>query len=184
MKHLIATVALFSAASVAPASTQMFSAELFGGAVFENELNINNAHFATDSTSILGVRGLYNVTPEISLGFEYSQVDIDYSTLTNTLEARSIFAIARYGMAVADRVEVYGTVGIGSISLDYDNGLAYPTVSGTGGTAAIGLHYAVADNIGIFGEFYHQGLFDEVEVLGDMLEYNSSGANIGMRFRF
>lgn len=185
MKQVIAALALTCAAAV-PAAAQSFSAELFGGYTFETELNLNGNPFDVGSDEIFGIRGLYNITPEVAVGLQYSRARADFSTLADRVQdVDAIQAIARYSIPVSDMVQVYGTLGLGSMHINYTQFVgSEESTNVTGGSAAIGAIYSVSDSVGIFAELYHQAAFEDYELVGDRLEYRATAINVGVQFRF
>lgn len=185
MKHLIIAT-LFTSFLAAPAMAQNVSAELFGGYTFETELDLNGNMFDVDADEIFGIRGLHNLTPEIAVGLQYTRSTADFSTLADRFQdVDAIMVIARYSAPVTDMVEVYGTLGLGSMHIDYTQLVGdEESTNVTGASAAIGAVYSVSDSIGIFAELYHQAALEDYELVGDTLEYRATSVNLGVRFRF
>ena len=185
------TAIFFAAATTLlalPATAQDFSAEVFGGIRFDDTLQYNALSFATDSGTIFGVRGLYHATPNLAFGLELNATEAEYTGFDSSVNARSVLVLARYSVPVSNTVDVYGTLGLGSMRVEYDGGTGFPAFTGTdtvaGGQVSLGVAVDVAPNIGLFGELIHQTAFDDAIIAGQRVEYESTNLAVGVRFRF
>lgn len=171
-----------------PAAAQDFSAEVFGGIRFDDNLNYGTLGFDTDSGTIFGVRGLYHATPNLAFGLELNATTAQYTGFETEVNARSVMALARYSVPVSDTVDVYGTLGLGSIRVEYDGKSTFPTFTGhdnvAGGQISLGVAMDVAPNVGLFGELIYQTAFDDAIIVGQRVEYESTNLAVGVRFRF
>lgn len=171
-----------------PAAAQDISAEVFGGLRFEDNLQYGALQFDTDSGTIFGVRGLFHMTPNLAFGLELNATAAEYTGFGTEINARSIMALARYSVPVSNTVDIYGTLGLGSIRVEYDENGVFPGFSGhdnvTGGQLSLGVAMDVAPNVGLFGELTYQTAFDDAVIAATLVEYESTNLAIGVRFRF
>lgn len=184
-----ATAAIFSVAAL-PAAAQEFSAEAFGGVRFEDNLESAYEPYDTDSGTIFGLRGLYHATPNLGFGLELNATSADYtagSNMPKSLNARSVMAIARYSTPVSNTVDVYGTLGLGAVRVEFDDGpQSNDTGSDTvaGGQLTLGAAMDIGPQVGLFGEFTYQTAFDDATIVGYPYEYESKNIAVGLRYRF
>jgi len=185
MKNLL-LAASFGLAAASPAVAQDISIEVFGGYSFERELDLNGNLFDVASDAIYGLRGFYNVSPNIGVGLQFSQTQADFSTLTDRIQEVNAFQVlARYSMPVSSTIDVYGTIGLGAMNINYIQFVGFEEEATVlGGSVALGARYAVNDTISIFAELYHEAALQDYELVGDQLEYNSTSVNVGVAFRF
>ncbi len=184
MKNIL-TSALALAALTMPAGAESFSVELFAGSTFATEFNLNGNLFDIASDDVVGIRGLYSVTPNIAVGLEYRQTAAVFTTLfQRSMDVEALSAIARYTIPVNDRLGVYGTLGVSRVSVHYINTIFTDSGTFEGGTLALGASYAVTDTVGVFAEWSALTVFGDFELRGDILEYTGSSVNLGVRVRF
>jgi opacity protein-like surface antigen len=144
--------------------------------------------FDTEGGSIIGLRGLYHATPNLAFGVEVNATNAGYVGFLSSINSRAIMAIARYTVPVTDTVDIYGTIGLGSIRVEYDGASDFPAFTGTdqvwGGQIALGVAFALSPNIGVFGELIHQAAFEDASIVSTAVEYRSTNVAVGLRFRF
>ena len=176
---------LSAAVLTAPgAMARDLSLELFGGVRFEGTYNYNFIDYGTDTGSMFGVRGLYATGSNLSFGFELNGTRADYVGFPTQLNSTAIMGIARYTVPVSDGADVYATLGLGAIRVEYES----PTFPGTdtlpGAQITLGAATALTDSLSLFGELTYQSLFEDAVINGDDVEYSSTSLSVGLRLRF
>ena len=171
-----------------PAVAQDFSAEIFGGVRFEDNLDYGNIAYDTDNGTIFGLRGLYHATPNLSYGLELNATTANYTGFPSEVNAQSAMAIARYSTPVSQDVDIYGTLGLGAVRVEYDGATIAPSFSGketvAGGQLTLGAAMEISPKVGLFGELTYQATFDTATIENIDTEYESKNIAVGLRFRF
>ncbi len=183
MRTLLLTAGL-ALATALPATAQNVSLEVFAGSLLARSFDQNGAARAFDAGSHLGVRGLINVTPEFGFGLEYNRNETALTGIISVLSAESVMIIGRYEMPVTDQFSAYATLGVGRIEVGLFDGGVTDYGTAQGGQITLGSHYAITDTIGTFAELTHQATFDDINVDGNIFDYNATSFDIGVRVRF
>ena len=97
-------------------------------------------------------------------------------------------AIARYSVPASSGVDLYGTLGLGAVRVEYDGSTLAAAFTGTdtvpGGQISLGAAVEVTPQVAIFGELTHQTTFDDASIQGISVEYESTTLAAGVRFSF
>jgi opacity protein-like surface antigen len=191
-------LALCGLALSAPARAQSWSAELYGGGVFERseEFAAGGGTFEFDlkSGAAFGA-ALYSdsLASGVELGVDLMGTRAGYVGFGSDdyVNSLSLMAVGRLPFALGGGVEGYAGAGLGAIRVEYDDGA--PELSGDdtvlGGQIGMGARYAIAPGSRIFGELRHQIAFDDAEFLNangtpTLQSYSSTSLLIGIGFDF
>ena len=186
-----ATVALsffFAAALSVPAAAQNWTAEIYGGGVFDRNEEYGGVSMPLDSGTAFGV-GIYerNLVPGIELGLDLMGTQADYTGTDTGVESLSLMLNARWPFAISPGTTGYVGAGLGAIRVTYDGGTTAPAATGddtvAGGQLGIGVRYNLAA-FTAFAELKHQFAFDDATIVGVTQSYASTSAVVGIRFAF
>lgn len=180
-------------ASTSAAQAQSWSAEVYGGTVFDRSEDYDGISFDLDSGTAFGA-GIYNTSwlGGVELGLDLMSTRADYTGFTSGVNTLSLMAVARVPFALSGATEAYVGAGLGTIRVEYDGGSSFPAFTGddtvAGGQLSLGIRYAFAAQSGVFAELKHQRAFDDAEIVAGGVtipqSYSSTSLLVGVSFDF
>lgn len=172
---------LSAGALAAPALAQDWSAEVYGGGVFDRSEDLGGTSFRLGSGSAYGM-GIYNRSflTGTELGLDIMRSEADYDGSGAALDATSFMLNARMPFAIGDGTTAYVGAGLGAINVDL-SGAGDETVPG--GQIGLGIRYDFPA-FSAFGEIKHQMTFEDADVGGLDQSYEATSAVVGLRFAF
>lgn len=177
-----------AAAFATPAAAQNWTAELYGGGVFDRSEQYGGVSAPLDAGTAYGV-GIYerNLVPGVELGFDLMHSEADYSGTDTGVESNALMLNARLPFELAPGTTAYVGAGFGAIDVNYDGGASFPALSGDdtvpGGQIGLGIRYDFSA-FTAFGELKHQMSFEDARIQGARQSYESTSAVVGLRFAF
>lgn len=168
------------------ASAQM-AGEIYGGVAIEGDADYGGVNFDLDSGGAFGIGAYYTGFAPIEVGLDIMGTSRDYSGYQSALKSQSVMINGRYVFPLAGATDAYVGLGVGAIKVKYDGANQFPAFTGddtvAGGQVAVGARYAFGAAIG-FGELRYQTAFDDADIQGEAVKYNSMSALVGLRFSF
>lgn len=182
-------LAFVGAATLAvPAAAQNWTAEIYGGGVFDRNEDYGGVSMPLDAGTAFGL-GIYerNMVPGVELGLDLMGTRADYSGTDTGVDSLSLMLNARWPFPIAAGTTGYVGAGLGAIRVSYDGGTTNPAGNGddtvAGGQIGIGVRYSLAA-FTAFAELKHQFAFDDATIQGVTQSYASTSAIVGVRFAF
>lgn len=169
-----------------------FYAKVYGGVTFENELNNESdgppAIYEVEQGMIMGASvGIATGIEGLSFELDGAYTSASYEGYENTFAAFSLMGNLVFEAELADRVSVYAGLGVGIVSLSYEetDPAWDATGSGAGGQVFAGADFGLTDNLSIFGEVRYQTAFGDIEVTDTIgpydVGYSSTSVLVGLK---
>jgi opacity protein-like surface antigen len=183
MKHLIAAL-LTTIAFASSASAQNFTYEIYGGAALKGTSALQYAKccdLPMDEGLALGV-GAYTDLAGFEVGADFMTTDRRYEGWKTGVESTSLMLNGRYPFQITNGVTGYAGLGLGVIKVGYDKNpknSGYYTAAGV--QISLGARYALGANE-VFTEIKYQTVFEDKEIKGNLVEYDSISLVFGFRF--
>ncbi len=172
-----------------PAVAQNWTAEIYGGTVFERTETYNGGDFDLGSGTTLGF-GIYerNLVPGVELGLDVMSTDAGYTGFLSGVESLSLMLNARLPFNIAPGMTGFVGAGLGAIRVTYDGSTQFPASTGddtvAGAQFGIGVRYNFAAATGVFAELKHQLALDDAIIVGNEQSFSATSAVVGLRFSF
>ena len=157
--------------------------EIFGGAVFQPDLEWGGSDYELDTGWNAGATVGWFVTPSVALEAEVMHTTATYTGYDNDLESTSLMLNAVYHSQPSGRLQPYLGAGVGAVEVVYDN-VAYEASDTVLGWQLMGgVLIPVGERVSLFAEYRYQGA-EEASDAGLDWEYMSHNVSGGLRFRF
>jgi hypothetical protein len=176
---------LAAAALTAPTAAQAWTAEVYGGAVFDRNEDYGGVSMSLDSGTAFGA-GIYQGFPGFELGVDIMHTQADYSGTDMGVKSLSAMLNGRVPIwSSGTGTTVYAGAGIGAIRVKFDGGTTLPAGTGSDTVAGAQLGLGVRYNLAAFtafSELKYQFAFDDATIQGVNQSYATTSLVVGFRF--
>lgn len=156
--------------------------EIFGGAVFQPDLEWGGLDYEMDTGWNAGATVGWFVTPSVALEAEVMHTTATYTGYDNDLESTSLMLNAVYHFQPSGRLQPYLGAGVGGVEVVYD-GPSESSDTVMGWQLMGGVLVPVSERVSLFAEYRYQDA-EEASDGGLDWDYMSHNVSGGVRFRF